>query len=234
MANSLAGKTVVCTGIFPELGGGAGLNLGKDKLKSMVSSFGGRVTGSVSGKTDILVVGKDPGYSKVSAARQKGIPLMSLKDLAAGLTSAEFSLEDVKPMQISTFSSGYGGNSLSLTARKEDVAIAQGRAPAGLKIKAASKKKDPVVKKERAVSRKRAIAAVEEESESDVEITCDGCRNECTKLSWFVESTKSDYCESCRPATGAVLQANGVTVAALENKAKSSKEVLKKIKIEKQ
>lgn len=29
----LNGKTVVITGIFPEVGGGAGLNLGKDKLK---------------------------------------------------------------------------------------------------------------------------------------------------------------------------------------------------------
>ena len=32
----------------------------------MIESFGGRVTGSVSGKTDYLVVGKAPGASKVN------------------------------------------------------------------------------------------------------------------------------------------------------------------------
>jgi hypothetical protein len=35
--------------------------LGKDKVKRMVTSFGGRVTGSVSGKTNYLIVGKQPG-----------------------------------------------------------------------------------------------------------------------------------------------------------------------------
>ena len=37
-------------------GGGGGLNLGKAKLKALIVSFGGRVTSSVSGKTNILVV----------------------------------------------------------------------------------------------------------------------------------------------------------------------------------
>lgn len=32
-ANVLAGKTCVLTGVFPEVGGGAGLNRGKDRLK---------------------------------------------------------------------------------------------------------------------------------------------------------------------------------------------------------
>ena len=65
----MAGLTCVSTGIFPEVGGGSGLNLGKDRVKAMVQSFGGRVTGSVSGKTNILIVGKQPGMSKVSKAR---------------------------------------------------------------------------------------------------------------------------------------------------------------------
>ena len=51
--------------MFPELGGGEGFQLGKARLKSIIESFGGRVTGDVSGKTDVLVVGKDPGFSKV-------------------------------------------------------------------------------------------------------------------------------------------------------------------------
>lgn len=62
---SLSGYTFVLTGIFPEIGGGAGLNLGKEKLKQMITSFGGRCTSAISGKTSFLVVGKEPGFSKV-------------------------------------------------------------------------------------------------------------------------------------------------------------------------
>ena len=64
VAGCLSGKTVVFTGLFPELGGGAGLDLGKAKARALVESFGGRVTGAISGKTDILLVGKEPGMSK--------------------------------------------------------------------------------------------------------------------------------------------------------------------------
>jgi len=46
------------SGTFPEVGGGVGLNLGKDKLKDIITSFGGKVTSSVSGRTDVVVVGK--------------------------------------------------------------------------------------------------------------------------------------------------------------------------------
>jgi hypothetical protein len=52
--DALAGKRVVLSGIFPELGGGKGLVLGRDRLKSIVENLGGRVTGSVSGKTDMV------------------------------------------------------------------------------------------------------------------------------------------------------------------------------------
>jgi BRCT domain type II-containing protein len=48
-ACSLKGKTFVLTGIFPEVGGGQGLNLGKDKVETMITSFGGTVTSAISG-----------------------------------------------------------------------------------------------------------------------------------------------------------------------------------------
>ena len=57
--NALAGKTFVLTGIFPEVGGGAGLNLGKEKMKAIIEQFGGRVCSAVSGKTDVLLAGKE-------------------------------------------------------------------------------------------------------------------------------------------------------------------------------
>jgi len=37
----------VATGLFPELGGGEGLKIGRDNLKVMIESFGGKVTGSI-------------------------------------------------------------------------------------------------------------------------------------------------------------------------------------------
>ena len=60
-SEALKGKTVVLTRVFPEIGGGMGLNLGKERLKAIVTAFGGRVTSSVSSKTDILIVGCQPG-----------------------------------------------------------------------------------------------------------------------------------------------------------------------------
>ena len=42
--NALAGKTFVLTGVFPEVGGGKGLELGKARMKACIESFGGRVT----------------------------------------------------------------------------------------------------------------------------------------------------------------------------------------------
>ena len=48
--HALAGKTVVLSGVYPEVGGGTGLSLGKEKVKAFVEAFGGRVTSAVSGK----------------------------------------------------------------------------------------------------------------------------------------------------------------------------------------
>ena len=116
--NSLAGKTIVLSGIFPEVGGGAGLSLGKERTTAMLISFGGRVTSSVSGKTDVLLVGKEPGYAKVSQAQAQGCALLSLHDVAQGLVRG--SIEDVMrvrrktPLEIDSFSAGFRGNGLAL------------------------------------------------------------------------------------------------------------------------
>ena len=132
-ADAFCDKTFVLTGIFPEIGGGKGLSLGKDKTKAMIVAFGGRVTSSISGKTDVLVVGKEPGMAKVSKARAADhVTMVSLKDLKDGLESGCPRLEDFpvwsreEPMLIQNFSAGYNGSGLALKASKKDLAVAQG------------------------------------------------------------------------------------------------------------
>lgn len=141
LADVLKGKTVVLTGVFPEVGGGAGLSLGKAKVKAMVQSFGGRVTGSISGKTDMLVVGKNPGFSKVSNARHRGLRLITLHDLKQHVEGTL--LENVDAPKIAEFSNGYGGNGLAKLASAQELAIAQGIAPAPLKLTAKPNAKSP-------------------------------------------------------------------------------------------
>ena len=115
-AHALSGKTVVLTGTFPEVGGGAGLSLGKERVARMVESFGGRVTTAISGKTDCLLVGKEPGFAKVSQAQGMGCALLSLADVADQVCRGKLSFERVAqvrartPMQIDNFSAGYRGS----------------------------------------------------------------------------------------------------------------------------
>lgn len=90
------------------------MNLGKDRTEEMIVAFGGRVTGSVSGKTDFLLVGKDPGRSKISKADDKGTPmidLLGLQRLLLGQKTLEEAATDAKaaPPRITGFSAGYPG-----------------------------------------------------------------------------------------------------------------------------
>ena len=54
--NCLAGLTIVRTGELK--------TMTDDQLKSYISIYGGKMTGAVSGKTNYLVVGSDPGQTK--------------------------------------------------------------------------------------------------------------------------------------------------------------------------
>jgi DNA ligase (NAD+) len=67
----LAGKTFVLTGT---------LNLPRDQVKKMIEDAGGRVSGSVSKKTDYVVAGTDAG-SKLDKAKELGINVIGEKDL---------------------------------------------------------------------------------------------------------------------------------------------------------
>jgi len=67
-AQLLAGKTFVLTGTL------AGLE--RDKAKETIESLGGKVTSSVSSKTDYLVIGESPG-SKLDKARKLNIATLN-------------------------------------------------------------------------------------------------------------------------------------------------------------
>jgi DNA ligase (NAD+) len=60
----LAGKTFVITGTLP--------NMSRERAAEAIEQAGGKVTNSVSKKTDYLVVGADPGGSKFNKAQEIG------------------------------------------------------------------------------------------------------------------------------------------------------------------
>jgi DNA ligase (NAD+) len=60
----LAGKTFVITGTLP--------NMSRERAAEAIEEAGGKVTNSVSKKTDYLVVGADPGGSKFNKAQEIG------------------------------------------------------------------------------------------------------------------------------------------------------------------
>jgi DNA ligase (NAD+) len=70
----LAGKTIVLTGSFP--------TLSREAARDLIERHGGRVTGSVSKKTDYVVVGEAPG-SKADDARRLGVAMLDEAGLLA-------------------------------------------------------------------------------------------------------------------------------------------------------
>jgi DNA ligase (NAD+) len=70
----LVGKTVVLTGTMP--------NLTRPEATARIEAAGGKVTGSVSKKTDYLVAGADPG-SKLTKAQELGTEVLDEEGLVA-------------------------------------------------------------------------------------------------------------------------------------------------------
>ncbi len=75
----LGGKSFVLTGTLD--------GLSRDDAKARIVRLGGRVTGSVSRKTDYVVVGRDPG-SKADDARRLGVTTLEEAELLRPLGSA--------------------------------------------------------------------------------------------------------------------------------------------------
>lgn len=69
-------------------------------------------------QTDVLLVGKEPGYAKVSQAQAQGCALLSLEDVRQGVL-VRGSIADVmrgrrqRPLEIESFSAGFRGNGLA-------------------------------------------------------------------------------------------------------------------------
>jgi len=155
LPGALGGQTFVLTGTFPELGGGSGLDLGKERCRSMIVAFGGRVTSSVSGATSYLVVGKAPGAAKVSAATNKRVPMVDVAGLKRVL-EGEGSLADAPEPVIKSFSAGYRGNGIG---KLIDMGGPQARAIKPAKPKAEAKPK--AAPKARAPKAEAAVPAAD-------------------------------------------------------------------------
>ena len=67
---NIYGRTFVITGT---------LSKGRDEIKNIIESLGGNVTSSVSKKTDVVIVGTDPG-SKYDKAIELGITIWNEED----------------------------------------------------------------------------------------------------------------------------------------------------------
>ncbi len=78
--NPFLGKTVVFTGALS--------SMTREEAKARVEALGGRVTSSVSRKTDFVVVGENPG-SKYERARALGVPILDEATFLAMLQKAE-------------------------------------------------------------------------------------------------------------------------------------------------
>jgi len=70
----LSGKVLVLTGTLP--------NLAREEAKARIEAAGGKVTGSVSKKTDYVVAGADPG-SKLDKANELGVAVLDEPGLIA-------------------------------------------------------------------------------------------------------------------------------------------------------
>ncbi len=69
----LKGKTIVLSGTFSAFS--------RNEAATVLKACGARVTGSISGKTDALITGKNPGLSKLISAKKHDVVILNEDDL---------------------------------------------------------------------------------------------------------------------------------------------------------
>ncbi|MEN9334667.1 MAG: hypothetical protein RLY35_1847 [Bacteroidota bacterium] len=75
VSDVLAGKVFVVSGVFDRYG--------RDEMKALIESHGGKVSGSISAKTSFVVAGRDMGPAKLEKARTLGLPIIGENELEA-------------------------------------------------------------------------------------------------------------------------------------------------------
>ena len=95
MEGALSGLWFVLTGMWPTMGGGHGLTLGKERVKACIKRFSGIVTTAILGVTNVLVTGESPGKRKVVEAHVRQMKIITIKQMN-GLILGGFTLEDLK------------------------------------------------------------------------------------------------------------------------------------------
>ena len=68
LGNALEGEVVVVSGVFE--------SMSRDEAKAAVTSHGGRLVGSISGKTTLVLAGENMGPSKLQKAEKLGVPIV--------------------------------------------------------------------------------------------------------------------------------------------------------------
>lgn len=78
LSGILDGKTIVISGNF---------SVSRDEIKQIISSHGGKNSGSVSGKTSFLLAGEKPGPEKIRKAEASGIAIINEEEFRKMLES---------------------------------------------------------------------------------------------------------------------------------------------------
>lgn len=116
-------KRFVLTGIFPELESStkriSSLDHGKAQATRLIEDFGGVVRTAVSGQTDFLLVGSEPGVRKLTEARDRGVPLIDLAHLLDMIHGKD--IAEAPPVEIKKFSTGFRGSGLALDMSREQL-----------------------------------------------------------------------------------------------------------------
>jgi len=72
VSTKLSGLNIVISGVFP---------ISREEMKSLIESHSGKAANTVTPNTSYLLVGENPGSSKLQKAKQLGIPMITEKEL---------------------------------------------------------------------------------------------------------------------------------------------------------